>query len=41
MLLQEIRFIHALSEKKEITITERELPALKHISKYFDIKYKL
>jgi len=41
MLLQEIRFIHALAEKSKITITERELPALKHISKYFDIKYEL
>jgi len=41
MLLQEIRFIHSLAENNKITITERELPALKHISKYFDIQYKL
>ena len=41
MLLQEIRFIHALAEKEKIVITERELPALKHISKYFDIQYEL
>lgn len=41
MLLQEIRFIHALAEKEEVTVTQRELPVMEHLSKYFDVKYKL